>query len=157
MISGGTSGAVIMTYIAMFLTYSAWTDWDYVRGYWDDKIADTISQIPLTPCEEKFVNCWASCIVKHRLDKLFNLPALGSALPKKLVPPFRVVNSKQRLTTLLSVLSHFIRDKFVAEAIRYNGRLISKVATPLTIAEGLYDIEVISYCASDCEANTCSE
>jgi len=129
--------------------------WENISWYWDDKITGAVGQIPLTPCEEKFVNCWGNCVIIHRLDKVVTLPALGSALPKKMVPPFRVVNQNQRLTTLLSVVAHYTINDIVSSSLRSAGRAISRVATPLTIAEGFYDIEVISYCASDCEATTC--
>jgi|GEM_PF-1161843 len=157
MISGGTNGAVVMTYIAMFMTYSAWTDWENLSGYWDDKITDAVGQIPLTPCEEEFINCWGNCVERYRFNPVLTLNAVGSALPKRLLPPWRVVNSKQPITTLLSVLAHYIRDDFVAEAIRYNGRIISKAATPLTVFEGFYDIGTISNCAFECRGNTCTK
>jgi len=152
MISGGSNGAVLMTYISMFVTYSAWGDaWSNISDYWVDAYKN------MDPCTEMFISCWGNCVEKHRFDTVASLSALGSALPKKLLPPFRVVNANQRLTTLLSVLAHYTVDDIVASSMRSAGRAISRVATPLTIAEGLYDIGVISYCASDCEANTCSQ
>jgi len=152
MISGGTNGAVLMTYISMFVTYSAWGDaWNNISDYWVNAYEN------MDPCTEMFISCWGSCVEKHRFDTVASLTALGSALPKKLLPPFRVVNMNQRLTTLLSVLAHYTVNDIIASSMRSAGRAISRVATPLTIAEGLYDIGVISYCASDCEANTCSQ
>ena len=98
-------------------------------------------------------SCWASCIEKHRADPVAALAALGSALPKRTVPPFRVVNQNQRFTTPLSSSAHFLRKKApgLASKMRWAGRGISKVATPLTIVEGVWDIGVIVYCGETCK------
>ena len=96
-------------------------------------------------------SCWSNCIQQNRLDPLAIVSALFTALPKTMVPPFRVVNSRQRLTTLLSVAAHYIGNDSLASLLRSAGRGISRVATPVTIAEGFYDIGVITYCALKCE------
>ena len=108
-------------------------------------------------------DCWADCIEQNRLPVWYAI--FGSAVPKKLVPPFRVVRQDQRLTTPLSVVSHYLSKltprqhkkiaRLISRNLRVAGRVISKVATPLTIAEGLWSWCVIAYCAADCGETPC--
>jgi hypothetical protein len=96
---------------------------------------------------------YGNCVRENRLD-YWQLIA-GSAVPKRVVPPFRVPNPNQPLTTPASVAAHGVNRAFpqsaaarnFARGLRGTGRVVSRVATPLTIAEGLYDIGVLGYCA----------
>jgi RHS repeat-associated protein len=80
--------------------------------------------------------CVAKCVETRRFDNLL-IPAL-SAMPKRLLPPFRVPVPSQPLTTLPSTLAHYLggRTTAIGSGLRGLGRVASKVATPLTIAEG---------------------
>jgi hypothetical protein len=81
--------------------------------------------------------------------------ALGSAVPKALVPPFRVIYPSDPLTNPLSVGAHAINRIFagseaaeeIASGLRSAGRVISPVATPLTLGEGAWDWGALVYCA----------
>jgi RHS repeat-associated protein len=98
-------------------------------------------------------NKYGECVRKHRADPADAVVALGSAVPKALVPPFRVIGN--RLTTLPSVGAFAINSTLggseaasaVAAGLRGAGRVISPVATPLTIAEGAWDWGALIYCA----------
>jgi hypothetical protein len=82
-------------------------------------------------------------------------PETLPAIPKRLVPPFRVPHSSSPLTTPASAVGFQLRRAFpnsglaksLSRALRAGGRAVSRVATPLTIAEGLYDIGVLTACA----------
>jgi RHS repeat-associated protein len=95
---------------------------------------------------------YGRCVRENRLD-YWQLIA-GSAVPKRIVPPFRVPNPRQPLTTPASVAAHGVNRAFpqsagarnVARGLRGGGRVVSKIATPLTIIEGFYDIGVLGYC-----------
>jgi RHS repeat-associated protein len=95
---------------------------------------------------------YGRCVRENRLD-YWQIIA-GSAVPKRAVPPFRVPNPRQPLTTPASVAAHGVTRAFpqsavarnLARGLRGGGRVVSRVATPLTIAEGLYDIGVLGYC-----------
>lgn len=52
MISGGSNGAMIMTFMDMFITFSAWTDaWKNISAYWGDAIAPSyIAPDGVTDC-----------------------------------------------------------------------------------------------------------
>jgi hypothetical protein len=106
-------------------------------------------------CSLSWSSCWGDCIREHRLD-WWELIA-GSAIPKRLVPPFRVPNPNQPLTTPASVVAHHIRRAApsIARGLRAAGRLVSKVATPLTIIEGFYDWGVIGWCGFECKQDPC--
>jgi hypothetical protein len=82
---------------------------------------------------------------------------LLSALPKRLLPAFRVPYPSQPLTTLLSVLAHYLQDLMpdLAIALRQGGAALSRIATPLTLLEGGYDWYVIIDCARECKNNSC--
>jgi RHS repeat-associated protein len=97
-------------------------------------------------------NKYGECVRQHRADPAKALVALGSAVPKAVVPPFRVIGN--RLTTLPSVGAFAIRSTFqgseaasaVAAGLRGAGRVVSPVATPLTVAEGAWDWGALVYC-----------
>src|SRR5205085_12053824 len=103
-----------------------------------------------------WTDCYAQCVENHRLDSL--LPLLGSALPKRLLPPFRVVSSGQTTTTLPSVGAHVIRNALprTASVLRGVGRGASRVATPLSVFEGFYDWGILASCADLCQRNPCN-
>ncbi len=106
-------------------------------------------------------NCWSNCIIKNRFHPIDTLvTSLGSAYPKKMLPPFRIVRQKQRLTTISSSIGGFFRksEKWpdLTDKMRSFGRGMSRIATPLFIFEGVYDIGVIAYCAKKCKDTLCS-
>jgi RHS repeat-associated protein len=112
-------------------------------GLWDR----VLSSIPIQS------NKYGECVRKNRADPAAAAVALGSAVPKAVVPPFRVIGN--RLTTLPSVGAFAINSTFqgseaassLAAGLRGAGRVISPVATPLTIAEGAWDWGALIYCA----------
>ena len=95
---------------------------------------------------------YGRCVEEHRLD--YWQVIAGSAVPKRLVPPGRVVRSADPLTSPASVVAHQIKIRFpgspgalrFARGLRTTGKAVGRVATPLTVAEGLYDIGVLGYC-----------
>lgn len=105
-------------------------------------------------CNKSWSECYAQCIENHRLDNL--LPILGSALPKRFLPPFRVPYSSQPLTTLPSVAAHYVPNASAASALRWAGRAVSRVATPVLVFEGFYDLGLLGSCAELCHRNPCN-
>ena len=105
-------------------------------------------------CNKSWSECYAQCIENNRLDNL--LPLLGSALPKRFLPPFRVPYSSQPLTTLPSVVAHYVPNARVADALRGTGRVVSRVATPALVFEGFYDLGLLGSCAELCHRNPCN-
>jgi RHS repeat-associated protein len=109
----------------------------------------------------QYEQCVADCIEKNRLDWAALAAAAGSELPKKMLPPFRVVNQNQRTTTVSSELSHAInrmtkpRKTGFSKGLRTFGRGLSRFATSLFLAEGAYDWGVILYCADKCREDPC--
>ncbi|HSN11211.1 MAG TPA: RHS domain-containing protein [Propionibacteriaceae bacterium] len=91
--------------------------------------------------------CLMRCIEKNRLDYWQVIPF--SALPKRLLPPFRVPYPSQPLTTLPSVAQHYLPD-FFGNGLRTFGRWVSPVATVGLVFEGFYDIGTIGNCAVTC-------
>jgi RHS repeat-associated protein len=101
-------------------------------------------------------NGYGHCVRAHRADPGAALVALGSAVPKAVVPPFRTPTffspatgaQSSRLTTPASVAAHYIGEvsPAAAGALRTGGRAVSKVATPLTLAEGAWDWGVLITC-----------
>jgi hypothetical protein len=101
-------------------------------------------------------NDYGNCVRAHRADPAAALVALGSAVPKAVVPPFRVPTffspaagaQSSRLTTPASVAAHYIRpvSPAAAGALRAAGRAVSTAATVLTLAEGTYDWGALTYC-----------
>ena len=109
-------------------------------------------------CGRSWSDCWGACIEEERWDWTPEwLPAF-SAILKRVVPPGRVVNSGQRLTTIISaaVSSVGAGATSVGRSARGAARRISRVATPIPIAEGMYDWYAITRCAEVCRANACA-
>jgi RHS repeat-associated protein len=109
----------------------------------DKIVTRALSDIPIQD------NSYGDCVREYRADPAAAVVALGSALPKRLVPPFRVPYSSQPYTTPASVAAHYVRgvSPGTAAALRTGGRAVSKVATPLTIGEGLWDWVALTWCA----------
>jgi len=107
-------------------------------------------------CTKTWTECYAQRVENNRLDSL--IPAALSALPKRMLPPFRVVQSEQRLTTVSSVIAHYLPESMegAATALRGAGRLASTVGTPLLVFEGFYDWGVLGSCAELCHRNPCN-
>jgi hypothetical protein len=103
---------------------------------------------------DSWFECWAKSIERRRWD--WPIPLL-SALPKRLLPPFRVPYPNQPLTTLPSVLAHYLQDlaSDLSMALREGGGAMSRIATPLTLLEGGYDWYVIIDCAIKCKKDSC--
>jgi RHS repeat-associated protein len=94
-------------------------------------------------------DCLSRCIKANMFDPFMYSPVLLAEIPKKLVPPFRQVSPKQPGTTILSVIEHYTKP-VTKRFLRVTGKAISKIATPLTIAEGLYNLEFEIACAILC-------
>jgi RHS repeat-associated protein len=111
---------------------------------------------PTYCCKKTWTDCYAQCVENNRLDNLF--PLLISAVPKSILPPFRVVEPSQRLTTPLSSAGHLLRKVApqLAEDLRGIGRSFSRVGTPLLVFEGFYDWGIIGSCAELCHRNPCN-
>lgn len=111
------------------------------------------------PCAKSWAECFGPCV--ERRAAAFWQFIMFSAVPKRVVPPFRVPSPSSPMTTPLSVLSHYTRASRtvfalqVSRAMRQFGRAASRFATPLVIVEGLYDWYVISRCAFACQAEPC--
>jgi len=130
---------------------------------WSRNLRKAIDRMPTSVpaksncCDKTWTDCWAQCIENHRLDNL--LIALGtSALPKRIVPPFRVVQPSQRLTTAMSSTGNVLRKVTpnLARDLRGLGRSFYKVGTPLLVFEGFYDWGIIGSCAELCNRNPCN-
>jgi RHS repeat-associated protein len=114
-------------------------------GLWDR----ALSSIPIQS------NKYGECVRRHRADPAKALVALGSAVPKRVFPPFRVVRASDPLTSLPSVAAYGIRRTFggseladsLATGLRGIGKAVGRVATPLTLAEGAWDWGALGYCA----------
>ena len=108
-------------------------------------------------CNKTWSECWGQCIENHRLDNLL-LTVGTSVLPKRVVPPFRVVKSRQRTTTVLSSAGHLLRNVTpgLARDLRGIGRSFSRGGTPLLVFEGFYDLGIIGSCAELCHRNPCN-
>jgi len=105
-------------------------------------------------CDKTWTDCYAQCIENHRFDNL--LPVVFSGLPKRFLPPFRVVNSEQPLTTIPSVIAHYLPRGAIATGLRTAGRFASRIATPLLVFEGFYDLGLLGSCAELCYRNPCN-
>jgi len=127
---------------------------------WARGLKEAIDRIPTSPvrkplcCNKTWTDCYAQCIENNRLDSL--LPVLGSALPKRLLPPFRVVTPTQPLTTIPSTVAHYTPNARLAGGLRGVGRLSSRVATPLVVFEGFYDWGLLGSCAELCHRDPCN-
>jgi RHS repeat-associated protein len=111
----------------------------------------SISDFSNTPEEIASATDYGRCVQENRLDPLWALAVAGSAMPKAMLPPFRNVYSDQRLTNLSSVAAHYLGETAprTAQALRGGGRAVSRVATPVTLAEGLHAWIVLIGCASN--------
>lgn len=105
-------------------------------------------------CDKPWTDCYAQCIENNRFDNL--LPVAFSALPKRFLPPFRVVSQEQPLTTIPSVIAHYLPRGAVATGLRTFGRFASRIATPLLVFEGFYDLGLLGSCAELCYRNPCN-
>ncbi len=107
-------------------------------------------------CSKTWNECYAQCIENNRFDSL--LPILGSGLPKRFLPPFRVPYPEQPLTTIPSVVAHYLPETLSgpANVLRAGGRVVSHVATPFLIFEGFYDWGLLGSCAELCHRNPCN-
>jgi RHS repeat-associated protein len=107
-------------------------------------------------CQKTWTDCYAQCVENNRFDNFF--PLLISAVPKRILPPFRVVAPSQPLTTPLSSSGHVLRNVApeLAADLRGIGRSFSKVGTPLLVFEGFYDWGVLGSCAELCHRNPCN-
>lgn len=127
---------------------------------WSRRLKKAIDRMPTQAasnsscCKKTWTECYAQCVENHRLDSL--LPVLGSALPKRLLPPFRVVAPSQPLTTITSSFAHYISNPRIAGILRTAGRNVSRVATPVLIFEGFYDWGILGSCAELCHRNPCN-
>jgi RHS repeat-associated protein len=127
---------------------------------WARGLKKQIDSMPTSPvkkslcCNKTWTDCYAQCIENNRLDSL--LPLLGSALPKRLLPPFRVVTPTQPLTTIPSTVAHYTPNARLAGGLRGAGRLASRVATPLVVFEGFYDWGLLGSCAELCHRDPCN-
>jgi hypothetical protein len=127
---------------------------------WSRNLRKAIDRMPTSApaksncCNKTWTDCYAQCVENHRLDSL--IPVLGSALPKKLLPPFRVVRQSQRVTTVASSIAHYVPKEGLATAMRSGGRFISRIATPALIFEGFYDWGILGSCAELCHRNPCN-
>jgi RHS repeat-associated protein len=106
-------------------------------------------------CTKSWEDCWGDCISARRLKLWEVIPF--SALPKRVLPPFRVPWASQPLTTISSSLGHLLggRASAVGSAFRTAGRYTSPVATAMTVFEGFYDAATIGYCAAQCSSDSC--
>jgi RHS repeat-associated protein len=107
-------------------------------------------------CDKTWTDCYAQCVENNRFDNLW--PLLTSALPKRILPPFRVPYSEQPLTTVPSVIGHYLPARLspVAKVLRIGGRLASHIATPFLVFEGFYDWGLLVSCAELCYRNPCN-
>ena len=131
-------------------------------GLWS--IADTLADSPIgravadLPISGKFAKCFADCIDDNNLGLGSLVAPAFSRLPKEFLPPFRSIRTGAPgaggTTVLSSAAGSLSRRGLISastrSAIRGLGRTLSKVATPLTIAEGAYSYGVIAACAAAC-------
>jgi RHS repeat-associated protein len=100
-------------------------------------------------------NKYGECVREHRARPEKALLAIGSAVPKALVPPFRVIYQSDPLTTPGSVGAFAIKRVFqgseaagaFAAGFRAGAGAASWVLTPLTVIEGGWDWGALVGCA----------
>ena len=119
-----------------------------VHSYVGNDPIDLTDRLGFAP--DTWFECWAKCIERRRF--VWPIPLL-SALPKSLLPPFKVPYPSQPLTTLPSALELYLPTLFAGG--RECGRMVSPIATPLTLLEGGYDWCVIIDCAIKCKKGPC--
>jgi hypothetical protein len=99
-------------------------------------------------------NKYGECVRERRDAPVDALIALGSSVPKRLVPPFKVVPDDP-LTSVASVAAHGIKRGFggselavsVARGLRSAGKVVGRASTPPTILEGAWDWGALISCA----------
>lgn len=106
-------------------------------------------------CTKVFSDCWGDCIEARRLDYWQIIPF--SALPKRILPPFRVVNPQNPLTTIPSSIANRLggRSSRLGSFLRNAGRVVSRFATPAVIFEGFYDGTTVVACVAECASDPC--
>ena len=128
---------------------------NHLYGYAEDKPARNFDPLGLASCcNRAFDDCFGKCIENWRLDSL--VPPLFSALPKRFLPPFRVVYKEQALTNILSSAGGMVGGRAGVVA-RATGRMVSPIATALAVFEGYYDLAIIGECAAACKLNPCTD
>ena len=81
---------------------------------------------------------------------------MTASIPKRLVPPYRVVEQNQRYTSGLSAIAHKIKKRTpkLAKELRKFPRkhmILTRASTGFIIIQGYYDIYVMAHCALICE------
>jgi len=106
-------------------------------------------------CGGDFGDCWGDCIKRWRLDNLW--PLTATTLPKRVLPPFRVVDRSQPFTTLMSSVGHMLGGSrsVVGRAMRATGRMLNPIADVATVFEGFWDLTIITECAGSCKMHPC--
>lgn len=106
-------------------------------------------------CRKSWSDCWGDCIEARRWDWWEVIPF--SALPKRMLPPFRVPRPDQPLTTVPSSVAHLLGggSSRAGAALRSAGRFVSRFATPVVVFEGFYDGTTVLYCAGQCASDPC--
>ena len=103
--------------------------------------------------------CYGECVEKLRLDNFIwnelRLSYVFTAIPKRLLPPYRVVNPRTfggTHTTLCSVIGHaYEKTKpALSFSLRKAGRAASRISTPLLIVEGYWDLTILMSCIGTC-------
>ena len=108
---------------------------------------------------------YARCVEANRADPIAAVTVLATAIPKRLVPPFRVPISYQTATSPVSALAFQLNKlapttynpaarsgfqsvvRSSARVLRITGRVLSPMATPMTLFQGGYDLGVLTRCA----------
>ena len=112
------------------------------------------------PCRQKFSSCLAACIENKDPLNVLEKAILGGAgithaFPETIIRAFRGKTGMSKgLTTVESMISKAGRMG-MRSAPRVVGRIISAVATPLTITYGLYMALEELGCTADCLINPC--
>ena len=126
----------------------------------DSVVGRLVADIPI---DGGFARCLADCIEAGDLGLASLVPPAFSRLPKEMLPPFRSIPTGAPGaggTTILSSGAHSLGQRGLISgstrrAIRNAGRAASRVATPLTLAEGVYSWGLIGYCAAKCSDPAC--
>lgn len=94
--------------------------------------------------------CFSDCMNNNAFPGIPSIEIPFAELPKKMLPPFRQVSSTQPGTSIFSSFLHTFNPGPKLKALRHAGRYATKVATPLTIANGFYDLGLIISCICEC-------
>ena len=111
------------------------------------------------PIDSAYAKCLADCIDEFNLGAPGLIPPLFSRLPKEILPPGRVIRTgapgEGGSTAISSGAGWLARRGLISQstkrAARGFGRMLSRVATPLTVGEGIWSYGVIGYCMNKCE------